>query len=296
MVIAISGASGFLGSALVRAFSKRGDEIRPLVRRPAKSNSEISWNVERGTIDASRLEGVDAVINLAGESLFQRWSDDARRRIRDSRVHGTSLLARTLASLQNKPRVLLSGSAIGVYGSRGDEILDESSAPGDDFLASICKEWEAATESAAAAGIRVVYVRTGLPLHKSGGALEKMLLPFRLGVGGRLGSGRQWMSWISLEDYVALMQFCLDNGDIEGPVNFTGPAPVTNAELTKALGGVLSRPTFLPVPRVALEIALGKMADDTVLASQRVLPARAVAAGFRHAHETISAALRAALK
>lgn len=295
MIIVISGASGFIGSALVRALGQQGHDVRSLVRHAPRSSREIAWDVDRGTIDRERLEGTDAVIHLAGEPLVQRWTNDARRRIRDSRVKSTMLLADALGSLSARPRVLLSGSAIGIYGNRGDEILDESSAAGDDFLAGVCREWEAAAATAANAGIRVVNVRTGLVLGRNGGMLAKMLLPFKLGVGGRIGAGNQWMSWIALEDYVALSSFCLTAEALRGPVNFVAPAPVTNRDFTRALARALHRPSFFSIPVMALKAALGQMADDTLLASQRVQPSRAVSAGFAFSYPTLEAALRAVL-
>ncbi|MEO7085984.1 MAG: TIGR01777 family oxidoreductase [Gemmatimonadaceae bacterium] len=295
MIIVMSGASGFIGSALSRALRQQGHEVRTLVRRTPRSNVEISWDIERGTIDAAALEGTDAVIHLAGESLVQRWSDDARRRIRESRVKGTALLANALSKLSRRPQTMLSGSAIGIYGNRGDELLDEDSRVGDDFLASVCIEWERATAPAIAAGVRVVELRTGLVLGKNGGMLSKLLLPFKLGVGGRVGSGKQWMSCIALEDYVELAKFALSTDTMSGPVNFVGPAPVTNEEFTKTLAKVLHRPTLFPVPAAALKLAMGEMAEDTLLASQRVIPGRALAAGFAFRCGTLDAALRSAL-
>lgn len=296
MIIVVSGASGFIGSALTSALRQAGHEVRSLVRRPPRTNSELSWDVERGTIDAAGLEGTDAVINLAGETLVQRWTNDARRRIRDSRVKGTALLAGTLASLSTGPRVLLSGSAIGIYGNRGDETLDEDSAVGNDFLASVCIDWEKAAAPAIAAGVRVVALRTGLVLGHGGGMLSRMLLPFRLGVGGRIGSGRQWMTWVALDDYVELATRCLTTHSLSGPVNFVGPAPVTNEEFTKTLGRALHRPTLFPVPGAALKLVMGQMANDTLLASQRVLPKRALAAGFAFRCASVEDALRSALR
>ncbi|MEO6878628.1 MAG: TIGR01777 family oxidoreductase, partial [Gemmatimonadaceae bacterium] len=260
MVIAISGSSGLIGSALVRALESHGHEIRPIVRRAPRTPLEISWNPEQGTIDAARLNGADAVIHLAGENIAQRWTHDVKRRIRDSRVHGTTLIAQTLASLDPMPRVLVSGSAIGIYGDRGDETLDESSAPGTGFLADVCREWETATAAAASAGIRVVTVRTGLVLSHSGGALAKLLPLFRLGLGGKLGTGQQWMSWIALADYVEAIGLFLRNDQLAGPFNLVAPNPVTNAEFTRVLGRVLGRPEFMSVPRFALQLAMGEMA------------------------------------
>ena len=298
MVIAISGSSGLIGASLVRALGAHGHEIRPLVRRPAQSPNEITWNPEQGTIDAERLAGVDAVIHLAGENIAQRWTQSVKQHIRDSRVQSTVLLARTLASgyaRDQRPSVLLSGSAIGIYGNRGDETLDEQSALGSDFLADVCKQWEAATAPAADAGIRVVHVRTGLVLSKSGGALAKLLPLFRLGAGGRLGHGRQWMSWIALAEYVEAIGFLLRNESVSGPCNLVAPNPVTNEEFTRVLGRVLRRPEPLNVPRFALKLALGDMALETLLASQRVRPRVLLEAGFRFTYPTLESAFRAEL-
>jgi uncharacterized protein (TIGR01777 family) len=295
MIIVMSGASGFIGSALARALKAHGHEIRSLVRRQARSKAEVSWDIDRGTIDFAAVEGCDAVIHLAGESLVQRWTDDARRRIRESRVRGTTLLADAISKLSLRPRVMLSGSAIGIYGNRRDELLDEDSPIGDDFLASVCADWERATAPAIAAGVRVVELRTGLVLGKDGGMLSKLLLPFKLGVGGRVGSGRQWMSCIALDDYVELVRFCLSNETMSGPVNLSGPVPTTNEEFTKALASVLHRPALFPVPAVALKLVMGEMAENTLLASQRVIPKRALAAGFSFRLPTLDAALKSAL-
>jgi uncharacterized protein (TIGR01777 family) len=272
MTIAISGSSGLIGSALVHALSAEGCVIKHLVRREARAENEITWNPTRGEIDAPRMNGVDAVVNLSGEKLDQRWTDDVKQRIRDSRVQGTMLLARTVASLSPKPRVMVSGSAIGIYGNRGDELLDESSTLGDGFLASVCRDWEAATKSAEDAGVRVVHSRTGIVLAKHGGALTRMATPFKFGVGGRLGSGQQWMSWIALSDVVGAIRLALTNDALRGPMNVVAPNPVRNEEMTGALSRELHRPAFFPVPRVALKVVLGEMADEAVLASQRVVP------------------------
>jgi len=295
LVIAISGSTGLIGSALVRYFEERGSEVRPLVRRAARSPREITWDHQRGTVDASRLEGIDGVINLAGENLAQRWSDDVKRRIRESRINGTSALARAIASLATKPRVFLSGSAIGIYGSRRDDIVDESSILGSDFLASVCKEWEAAALPASEAGVRVAALRTGLVLSRDGGVLGKLLLPFRLGVGGPIGDGKQWMSWIALSDYVRAIAMLLQNASMTGPVNLVSPNPVTNEELSRTLARVLARPAFFRVPKMALKAVYGEMAEDTLFASQRVRPRRLLEAGFSFDCPTLEGALRALL-
>jgi uncharacterized protein (TIGR01777 family) len=292
MVIAISGSSGLIGSALAGALEARGHSIKRLVRRAARGDDEISWDPSRGQLDTRRLEGVDAVVNLAGENLARRWTPAARTRIRSSRVNGTAILARALAAMPAKPRVMLSGSAVGIYGTRGDEILDESSELGDDFLASVCRDWEGATEPAADAGIRVVRLRTGIVLSRHGGALAKMLLPFRVGLGGRLGDGRQWMSWIALTDVIAALAFLLRAESVSGAVNLVGPNPVTNADFARTLGYVLGRPSLIPVPKFALALLLGQMGEDTVLASQRVRSRRLLENGFKFKLPTLESALR----
>lgn len=278
--IAVSGSHGLIGSALVRALEARGHVVRRLGRDSAAG---------RG------IDSVDVVVNLAGENIFQRWTSSARRRIRASRVSTTRAIADAIAAAPSKPHVLLSGSAVGVYGNRGDEVLNEASTLGDDFLASVCKDWEAATQPAEQAGVRVVHLRTGIVLAREGGALAKMLLPFRVGLGGRLGSGRQWTSWISLTDHVRAMLSLLDATVASGPVNLVAPDPVRNSEFVKALGHVLHRPAVVPVPKLALEVALGAMAEETVLASQRVTPSVLQRLSFRYEHPRIEDAFRAAL-
>jgi uncharacterized protein (TIGR01777 family) len=292
--IAVTGSSGLIGSALVRALEARGDTALHVVRRDARRANEISWNPQGGVLEGTKLNAVDAVVNLAGENLAQRWSESTKRRIYDSRVKSTALLARTLASLDDRPSVLLSGSAVGIYGDRGDELLDESSASGRGFLADVCRAWEGATSIASDAGIRVVHLRTGLVLAGNGGILQKMLIPFRLGVGGKLGSGRQWMSWIALDDHVRAMLFLLD-ASLSGAVNVTAPEPATNAEFTNVLAHVLGRPSFLSVPRVALELAMGEMARETALVSQRAIPERLLEAGFAFQQPSLEGALRSVL-
>jgi uncharacterized protein (TIGR01777 family) len=295
LTIAISGSSGLIGSALVSALASDGHRVRRIVRHAARDASEITWDQSSGAIDVAALRGVDAVVNLAGESLDQRWSDDVKRRIRASRVDGTRALATALATLDPKPRVLVSGSAIGIYGDRGDEVLDESSTLGDGFLADVCREWEGATRPAEDAGIRVVHSRTGVVLAKDGGALTRMITPFRFGVGGKLGSGKQWMSWIALSDMVAALRFAIATDRLRGPANLVAPNPVRNADLADALGRELHRPSIVPVPKIALELVLGEMADAAVLASQRVVPTALSAAGFAFALPTLEQALAALL-
>ena len=296
LVVAITGSSGMIGSAVARTFEARGHTVKRLVRRVASNSNEIAWQPTARDIDPrvkAQLEGVDVVINLAGEALDQRWTTSARRRIVESRVPGTLLLSRTLAALERKPRVMISGSAMGIYGSRGDEVLDESSAPGDGFLASICKDWEAATAPASEAGIRVVQSRTTLVLDRRSGAFPKFLLQFRLWAGGRLGSGRQWMSWITLRDIVGVFSFLIEQERITGPVNVVAPDPVTNAEFVRVLGRVLHRPVLLPVPTFALELVFGQMARETVLGSQRLVSLKL--GGYEFADPGLEGAIRSVL-
>lgn len=284
MDVVVTGSSGLIGSALGPALAGAGHRMVRMVRSSAAAASDtLQWDPEGGTIDAAGLEGVGAVVNLAGESIGdKRWNEAQRARIRDSRVRGTTLLAETLAKLATPPKVLVSGSAIDIYRDRGDETITEDSAPDDPgFLGDVCRAWEAATAPAAAAGIRVVHLRTGIVLSPKGGALKKMLIPFKLGLGGRMGSGRQWMSWIAIDDEVGAIVHLLQDGGPSGPVNATAPHPVTNAEFTRALGAALRRPTVVPVPAFALKALLGgEMAEELLLSGQRVLPARLQSSGY----------------
>ncbi len=279
MRVAVTGANGLVGSDLAAFLSTGGHEVARIVRRPGPG--DIGWDPAADRIDAEALEGVDAVVHLAGENIAAgRWSDESKRRVLDSRTKGTSLLCRTLARLERPPRVLVSASAIGFYGDRGDEELDEASPAGDGFLADVCRQWEAATAPARDAGIRVVNLRIGVVLTPKGGALAQMLTPFRLGVGGALGPGTQWMSWISLDDLVAAVLHAIATPGLAGPVNATSPVPVTNAELTRTLARLLRRPAVFAVPAFALRALLGEMADALLLASTRVAPRRLVETGF----------------
>jgi len=293
MKILVTGSTGLVGSALIPALKSSGHQIVRLVRSKPKDASEVYWNPEQGTINAAELEGLDAVVHLAGENLAAgRWTDEKKQRIRESRVKGTRLLSETLAQLTEKPAVLVSASAVGFYGNRGDEILTEQSASGSDFLAEVCREWELATQAAAQAGIRVVNLRFGVIFSGEGGALKKMLTPFRLGVGGKLGSGRQYLSWIAIDDAVGAIEHALTNDSLRGAVNAVAPQAVTNRVFTKTLGRVLSRPTILPVPAFAARLAFGEMADATLLSSQRVEPERLSEAGYTFKYPTLEAALR----
>lgn len=296
MRIVVSGSTGLVGSALKPVLAAQGHDIVPLVRRrPAPGEHAIAWDPARGTIDRAGLAGADAVIHLAGENVFGRWTPAKKNRIRDSRVVGTQLVTDALAGLERRPRVLLAASAVGYYGDRGAQVLDEQSAPGTDFLAHVSRDWEAATRAATRAGIRVVTMRFGIALSPQGGALAKMLPPFRLGLGGHIGSGNQFVSWIALDDLVAAITFALTTESLVGPVNLSAPNPVTNRELAKTLGKVLRRPAVMAVPAFALRMAFGTDGAEMLQSGQRVLPARLVAAGFRFRHDTIEAALRALL-
>jgi len=293
--IAITGATGLIGRALAASLIADGHRVARVVRDPRTARAEdVVWDPEAGTIDAAGLEGLDAVVHLAGEPIgASRWTEDTRRRIRDSRVRGTDLLARTLAGLEQRPAVLVSSSAVGVYGDRGAEELTEESSHGDDFLAEVCSAWEGAADPARGAGIRVVHPRTGVVIAKDGPLIDKVELPFRLGVGGKVGDGRQYVPWISLDDEIAALRFLIDR-PLEGPVNLTGPMPATNLELTKALGTVLRRPTLMPIPTFAIRLLYGEMGETLATVSQRVLPRRLLDAGFAFRHTTILAALSAA--
>jgi uncharacterized protein (TIGR01777 family) len=294
MKILITGSTGLVGSRLARSLKSKGHEIVRLVRStPKDSATEVYWNPEQGTLNATELEGLDAVVHLAGESIAEgRWSDEKKTKIRQSRIKGTTLLSESLAKLKQKPEVLVSASAVGFYGSRGDENLDEQSASGSDFLAEVCREWELATQPAAQAGIRVVHLRFGVILSRDGGALPKMLFPFRMGVGGKLGSGQQYMSWIAIDDAVGAIEHALTNNTLRGPVNVVAPSAVTNHDFTKTLGHVLSRPTIFPVPAFAARLVFGEMADATLLSSQRVEPARLKASGYTFKYPELEGALK----
>ena len=296
MNIAISGSSGLIGKALATALERDGQRVLRLVRRAAQGPLEAEFNVETRRIDAEKLEGVDAVVHLAGENIAAgRWTTKQKERILASRVNGTRLLCEALAKLKTRPHVLISASAIGYYGDRGEESLTEASPSGTGFLAEVCREWEAATHPAQQAGIRVVQLRTGVVLSSDGGALPKMLTPFRLGLGGRIGSGRQYWSWIGLADLVRIIQFALQTPLLSDPVNAVAPQPVTNLEFTKTLGRVLHRPTIFPLPAFIARLMLGEMANELLLASQRVVPNKLRNQHFEFQHSDLESALRAAL-
>ena len=294
MKILVSGSHGLVGQALINLLSSEGHEIARLVRHgSAAGSSDVEWHPNKGIVDKDRLEGFNAVVHLAGENIASgRWTDEKKRAIVDSRVKGTALLSETLAQLKQPPDVFVSASAIGYYGNRGDEVLTEQSAPGDDFLSHGCQEWEKATTPAAEKGIRTVRARFGIILAENGGALKQMLTPFRMGIGGRVGSGKQWMSWIALDDAVSAIRFVMYDKLVSGPVNFVSPFPVTNAEFTKTLGRVLSRPTLFPIPSFAVRLAFGEMADALLLSSQKVEPAVLTARGYSPGLPRLETALR----
>jgi uncharacterized protein (TIGR01777 family) len=292
--IVVSGASGLIGSALVPALEGQGHEVVRLVRHEPRGAGEVAWDPAAGTIDAGRLQGVDAAVNLSGANLDRRWTANNKREIVESRVSTTDLLARTLADLEPRPSVLVCAGPTGIYGDRGDEILTEESELGSGFLADLGVDWEAAAEPARAAGIRVVNFRQGIVLSRDGGALRRMLLPFKLGVGGRVGSGKQWWSWVSLDDVLGAYRFALE-GDLAGAVNLTSPNPATSAQFTKALGRALRRPTVFPLPAFAVKAVFGEKGEAVLLDGQRVLPARLLDAGFSFARPDLEPALRHAL-
>lgn len=285
-----------IGSALVPALKEGGHTVARLVRDGVRHDGfAVPWNAPTGPVDAGQLEGLDAVVHLAGESIAGRWSAEKKRHIRESRVCGTRLLAESIAQRAHPPKVFACASAIGCYGNRGAEWLTEESAPGNDFLSEVCREWEAATQPAADKGIRVVNLRFGVVLSANGGALAKMLLPFRMGAGGIVGDGRQFWSWVSLADVVGAIQHALATESLAGPVNVVSPQPVTNREFTKTLGKVLHRPTIFPMPSFAARLVFGEMADALLLASQRVEPARLRASRYSFSHPDLESALRYAL-
>lgn len=305
--ILVTGGTGLVGSALVPALTADGHAVSLLSRSSGPANraatggtsgvNRLTWNPSAGTIDSAGLEGVDAVVHLAGDGIATgRWTKAKKQRIRDSRVEGTRLLCETLAGLRRRPKVLVSASAIGYYGHRGDSMVDEQALPGAGFLPEVSDAWEQATRPAVEAGIRVVNLRIGIVLSRDGGALQKMLLPFQLGLGGVVGHGGQYWSWVSLEDLVGIIRHALANDSLHGPVNAVAPGSVTNREFTKALGRVLRRPTLFPLPGVVARIMLGEMADGLLLASARVAPVRLMESGYKFQHPEIEGALRAVLR
>lgn len=295
MKIAVTGASGLIGSALVPHLRARGDDVLRLVRRTAVAPDEVQWDPVAGSVDLDALAGVDAVVHLAGAGVGdRRWTDDYKKTILDSRVDGTRTIVDAMTRLDPRPRALVAGSAIGWYGDTGDRAVDESAPAGTGFLADVVRAWEAAADPAREAGIRVTHARTGLVVSSEGGAWQRLFPIFKAGLGGKLGSGRQYWSWISLRDEVAALTFLLDNEEIAGPVNLTGPQPVTNAEVTEVMGRVLRRPTVFAVPSFALKTVLGEFSSE-VLGSTRVLPSVLTDAGFSWQDSTVESAIRAAV-
>ena len=293
MNILVTGSTGLVGSAVVLFLTTGGHRVVRLVRGTARGPDEVEWNPQAGTINAAKLEGLDAVVHLAGENIATgRWSTAKKSRIRDSRVNGTRVLSEALAKLTRKPRVLIGASAIGFYGERGDDVMTETSDPGSSFLCNVCREWEAATEPARTAGIRVVNLRIGVVLTPRGGALEKMLLPFKLCAGGVVGTGRQFWSWIALDDVVGAIHHAITHDELAGPVNAVSPEPNTNRDFTKTLGRVLGRPTIVPMPAFAVRLLLGKMGEELLLASTRVVPNRLQETGYPFLCPTLEGALR----
>jgi uncharacterized protein len=295
MRILISGGSGLIGTALTTSLNAAGHTVTKLVRRqPAPG--EFAWDPKAGTLDSAAFDGCDAVINLSGAGIGdKRWTDDYKRELLESRVAATELLATTMSALDRKPAAFLSGSAVGWYGDRGDERLDELSTPGSDFLSGVCQKWEAATAGAEEAGIRTVHLRSGIVLSGRGGALKKQLPLFKLGLGGRFGSGHQWQSWISMDDEAAAIKHLLSS-DICGPVDLTAPNPVTNIEFTSTLAKVLHRPAVLPVPMLGPKLLLGRELSSLLVTGQRVLPTALLRSGYEFQHETLDVALRAVLE
>ncbi len=294
MKVLVTGASGFVGSALVPFLVNEGHFVVRLVRKAtAPGHSEVAWDPERGTIDLDALEGIDTAVHLAGENIAASpWTAEGKRRIRESRVGGTRLLCESLARLDRPPKALVCASAVGYYGDRGHELLREDSPPGTGFLAQVCRDWEAATEAAGRKGIRVVRLRIGMVLSARGGALARMLGIFRAGLGGRVGSGEQYVSWIALDDLVGAVAHAIRTESLEGPVNAVAPRPVTNREFAKTLARVLGRPAVLPAPAFAVRLLLGEMADELLLASARVEPDRLLLSGYAFRHPELEGALR----
>ncbi len=297
MKVLITGASGLIGEALQKSFAGKGYEMLLATRHKPEKPNQIYWNIESGfrAEDLPQLESVDAVVHLAGETITGRWSEEKKRKIRDSRVFGTRNLVETFSKLENKPKVFVSASATGFYGDRADEILTEGSAVGDTFLAKVCQEWETEARRAEDLGIRTVLLRTGIVLSSKGGALAQMLTPFKFALGGVIGSGEQWMSWISLEDIVGIYNAAIENESIRGAINSVAPNAVTNEEFTKTLGEVISRPTFLPLPAFAVNLVFGEMGDALLLDSTRAVPKRLETANFEFKHTNLKQAIQDAV-
>ena len=294
MKFAVTGASGLVGAALVPALEAAGHDVVRLVRRHPAGTRELEWDPKVGTIDAAGLAGIDGAVHLSGATIGRRWTEARKAEILDSRVKSTRLLAETFASLDPRPSALVCAGGIGIYGNRGDEILTEESGLGTGFLADVGRAWESACEPARTAGIRVVNLRAGIVLSRKGGALPRLLTPFKLGLGGRVGSGKQWWSWVAIDDFVRAVRFALE-GDIAGPVNLVSPNPVTNAQFTKAFGRAVGRPTIFPFPAFAAKAMFGEMAEEALLTGQRALPAKLLDAGFGFEYAELDSALRRAL-
>ncbi len=296
MKVLITGSSGLVGSALTDFFVANGDEVIRLMRRSAPADSPV-WDPENGEIDLAGVRDISAVVHLAGDNLGEgRWNDRKKNSILNSRVKGTKLLSKYFAAIEPKPYVIMSASAVGYYGNRGEERVDESSEPGKGFLADVCRQWEEATASAVDAGIRVVNLRLGVVLSTRGGAIKKMLLPFRIGLGGVIGSGKQYMSWVSIDDVIGMIQHIIANEALCGPVNLVSPNSVSNREFTKTLGQVLNRPTIFPMPAFAARIAFGEMANELLLSGARVYPKILLESGYKFRYPNLSSALEHLLK
>jgi hypothetical protein len=293
--ILVSGVSGPIGTALLPSLETRGYEVTRLVRGAATGEGQISWDPAK-PLSPDAVNGFDAVIHLAGESIVGRWTTAKKQKIRDSRIAGTTTLAAALAQAKDKPLVFVCSSAIGYYGDRGSEVLNEASSPGTGFLPDVCLAWEAATHAAAAAGIRTVQIRTGVVLSPKGGALGKMLTPFKMGLGGKIGDGGQWMSWIDVQDMVGAIHHILKTDLLQGPVNMVAPKPVTNAEFAKTLASVLSRPAIFPVPAFVVKLAFGEMGETVLLGSQRVEPSQLVGSGYPFRFRDLRASLENVIK
>ena len=289
--VAIAGASGFLGTAFARHLTKAGHELRRIGRASSRG-VDFQWDLNAGRLDPAALDGADVVVNLVGENVAQRWTQEHKRAILTSRLRSTEILAKTMAAVRTPPRVFLSTSAIGIYGSRGSDALDESSAPGRGFLADVVQQWENAAMPARDAGVRLVYPRLGLVMHPDGGVLAKLLPLFNLGGGGKIGRGDQWMSWIGMHDLLRALVFLMETDAITGPVNVTAPNPATNAQFSHTLGEVLHRPALATVPEFAVKLMFGEMGEETLLSGQRVLPRRLLDSRFQFDYPELAAALR----
>ncbi len=300
--ILVTGATGFIGSRVCDSLIEKGEEVVVVSRNPARAQTSLSavkdvygWNAETDFIPSEATSDIRAVVHLAGETIAGRWNEKKKQRIRDSRILSTRCLVESLRNAQNRAAVLVCASAIGYYGESGDAQFTETSPPGTDFLANVCQEWEAEAQKATALGIRVVMVRIGLVLGVGGGLLKQVLPPFKMGVGGKLGSGNQWMSWVQVDDVVGIIMHALENTELSGPLNATAPTPVRNTEFTKTLGSVIARPTLFPVPLVVLKGMMGEFADFIML-SQRVIPEKTEQSGYQFQYRTLEPALKACLK